>query len=290
MGAKKQESPTEAALSRVRAICYGFPGAEEKLSHGAPSFHVRGKMFLNFVDNHHADGRLAVWCKCSPARRDPLVAALPDRYFVPPYVGVRGWLGARLDKAETDWVELAILIEEGWLGVAPPKLARGEGPAPGPRPPPPTRLVTDEKTARAGLERLTEICLAFPEATRDREGPHASFLVGKKTFAYFLDNHHGDGMIVACVRGDRSANEKQVKADPKHFCSPAYMGPRGWLGVRLEAAKVDWKDLAARVEASYREAAPKKLLAATAAASTKSAGPGAKKAKKATRARAATRG
>jgi hypothetical protein len=270
---KKSESPSDAALSRVRAICYGFPGAEEKLSHGMPSFHVRGKMFVNFVDNHHADGRLAIWCKCSFERQRQLVAAHPERYFVPPYVGVRGWLGVILDAPSTDWLELAILVEEGWLAIAPPKLARGqtdradgagraEPPKQAPRPPPQKRVTTDERVARESLARLTKLCLALPEATRTLESSHASFHVGKKTFAYFLDNHHGDGMIVACTRSDRSENAKLVKADPKHFCSPAYIGPRGWLGIRLDAEKVDWKRLGARVEASYRDVAPQKLLRA----------------------------
>jgi hypothetical protein len=217
-------------------------------------------MFLNFVDDHHADGRLAVWCKATFERQRQLVAAHPDRYFVPPYVGVRGWLGARLDRPTTDWVELAILVEEGWLSIAPPKLARGEGARPGPPPPPPPRPTTDAKIARESLERLTKICLALPETTREREASHASFLVGKKTFAYFLDNHHGDAMIVACVRGDRAENARLVAKDPKRFCSPAYIGPRGWLGIRLEAGKADWKAIAERVEASYREVAPKKRV------------------------------
>ncbi|MGO8994484.1 MAG: MmcQ/YjbR family DNA-binding protein [Polyangiaceae bacterium] len=268
MGKEKtqaKESPSDAALSRVRAICYGFPGVEEKLSHGAPSFFVRGKMFLGFVDDHHADGRLAVWCKCTFDRQRALVAAAPDRYFVPPYVGVKGWLGARLDRPTTDWVELAIIVEEGWLSLAPPKLARGEGVKPGPRPPPPPRVTTDEKTARESLERLTKICLALPETTRERESSHASFLVAEKTFVYFLDNHHGDGMIVACVRNDKGENAKLVKKDPRRYCSPAYIGPRGWLGVRLDAPRVDWKEIAARVTQSYRAVAPKKILAAHAA-------------------------
>jgi hypothetical protein len=264
--ARKQESPSEAALVRLRAICYGFLGTEEKLSHGMPSFHVRGKMFVHFVDNHHADGRIAIWCKGTFERQRELVAAHPERYFVPPYVGVKGWLGARVDLPATDWLELAILIEEGWLAIAPPKLARGEAGEAAkipPRPPPPKRATTDAKVARESLARLEKICLALPETTREQESsPHARFLVGKKAFVYFLDNHHGDGMIVACVRGELSANAKLVKKDPKQFCSPAYMGPRGWLGIRLESGKVDWKALAARVEASYREMAPKKLLRA----------------------------
>jgi hypothetical protein len=259
---KKPESPSDQALTRVRSICYGFAGAEEKLSHGAPSFHVRGKMFLNFVSNHHGDGMIAVWCKASFERQRALVAAHPDRYYVPPYVGVRGWIGVRLDVRATDWVELAILVEEGWLSIAPPKLARGEGVRPGPPPPPPPRVTTDEKVARETLARLTKVCLAHPEAVRELESSHASFLVGKKTFAYFLDNHHGDGMIVACTRGDRAENAKLVKKEPKRYIAPAYIGPRGWLGIRLDGGRVDWKEITARVDASYRAVAPKRLLRA----------------------------
>ena len=85
--APASSSPADAALERVRAICMRFPAAEEKLSHGAPSFHVRGKMFLNFVDDHHADGRLAVWCKSTPEEQRQLVADDPVQFFVPPACG-----------------------------------------------------------------------------------------------------------------------------------------------------------------------------------------------------------
>src|SRR5271170_711408 len=122
--AKPRLSPADAALARVREICLRFPGAEEKLSHGMPSFHVRGKMFVNFVDSHHGDARLAVWCKAMPDEQRRLVASDPERYFVPPYVGVRGWVGVRLDHPEADWIELAIIVERGWTEIAPPRLAR----------------------------------------------------------------------------------------------------------------------------------------------------------------------
>ena len=77
--ARKASSPADAAYERVRTICLGFPAAEEKLSHGSPSFHVRGKMFLHFVDNHHADGLLAVWCKSTPEEQRRLVRDNPSR-------------------------------------------------------------------------------------------------------------------------------------------------------------------------------------------------------------------
>jgi hypothetical protein len=260
--APKTVSPAEAALERVRAICLAFPGAEEKLSHGAPSFHVRGRMFLMFVDDHHRDGRLAVWCKAAPSEQKKLVGADPARFFVPPYVGVKGWVGVRLDEPAADDIGLAILVEEGWLSVAPKRIAQGErvaSPAP-PRPPPP-RPTTDEKVAREGLERLSAICLALPEATRDGASRHAAFRVRKKTFAYYLDNHHGDGIVAACVKAEKGKHAALVAADPKRLYVPAYIGARGWIGVRLDGKRVDWKDVTERVLQSYRTAAPRRLAA-----------------------------
>jgi hypothetical protein len=259
----KTSSPSDAAYERVRAICLGFPAAEEKLSHGAPSFHVRGKMFLNFVDDHHGDGRLAVWCKSTPEEQRRLVASDPVRFYVPPYVGVKGWLGVRVD-GEPDWIELAILVEEGWRSVAPPRLARGEDLPPArPIPPPSPRVTTDAKVARAALDRLTKLALGLPGAELEREGSHASFRVRKKVFAYLLDNHHGDGIVAACVKGDRRANAALVRDEPGRFFLPAYMGARGWVGIRVDTKRVDWKDIARRVEASYRSVAPKSLAALT---------------------------
>jgi hypothetical protein len=258
---KKPASPADVAYEGVREICLGFPAAEEKLSHGAPSFHVRGKMFLTFVDNHHGDGRVAVWCKSTLPDQRSLVASDPDRFFVPPYVGVGGWVGVRVDGAKMDWIGLSILVEEGWTAVAPPRILRGQGIAPTrPVPPPSPRITTDEKLARASLERLKAICLALPEAECESEGRHATFRVRKKIFAYFLDNHHGDGIIAACMRGDRSSNAALIKRYPKLFFSPAYIGPRGYLGVRLDVGRVDWNDVAKRVGTSYRSVAPKRIV------------------------------
>jgi hypothetical protein len=253
-------SVEDAALERVRRICMGFPGAEEKLSHGAPSFHVRGKMFVMFVDDHHADGRLAVWCNATHESQLRLVRSDGERFFVPPYVGVRGWIGVRLDHPGTDWIDLAILVEEGWTSVAPKTLTRDGTSAPrAPAPPPPVRAKTDAKAAKEGLSKLERVCLALPEATMEKEARHATFRVGKKVFTYFLDNHHGDGNVAACVKVPTAEGARLVVSQPKRFFSPAYIGSRGWVGIRLDVPKVDWKDVAARVKASYVAVAPKKL-------------------------------
>src|SRR5215467_10458977 len=91
----------------------------------------------------------------------------------------------------------------------------------------------------ARLKRLTQIALALPEATRQLCGRHASFLVRKKVFAYFLNDHHGDGIVaIACkvLPGDNTA---LVTAQPARFYLPAYVGPRGWVALRLDRGKID---------------------------------------------------
>jgi hypothetical protein len=254
---KTSVSAPDAALDRLRAVCAGFPGAEEKLSHGTPSFHVRGKLFATFIDDHHADGRLAVWCKAAPEEQRARVAEAPERFFVPPYVGVKGWVGVRLDRPDTDWIDLAILLERGWADIVPPSVAKA---GVKPRSPPPVRPTTDSARAKAAFERLSSVCLALPEAVLEREGRHATFAVGTKAFAYFLDNHHGDSTIGVCVRTPRARAETLARKEPKRFYVPAYIGSRGWLGLRVDAARVDWRDVADRVAESYRSVAPKRLL------------------------------
>lgn len=267
---KTASSPSDVALDRLRSVCFGFPGVEEKLSHGTPSFHVRGRMFVMFADDHHADGRIAVWCKATHDEQRARVGSEPDVFFVPPYVGVRGWVGARLDRPTTDWIDLAILLEQGWTEIAPKRLARDAvSAAPRPRPKPPARRTTDAKLARDALERLTSVCLALSEANCEHESRHATFRVRKKTFAYFLDDHHGDGIVGVCVKVAAGENDALVAANPKRFYSPAYIGARGWVGVRLDVGRVDWRDVAERVDASYRRAAPKRLLEREAPANRK---------------------
>jgi hypothetical protein len=111
------------------------------------------------------------------------------------------------------------------------------------------------------LVRLTGICLALPESVRQITGSHASFLVRKKTFAYYLDNHHGDGIVAVCCKTALGENVDLVAADPARFYLPAYIGPRGWVALRLDVGGVDWDEVAALVGASYRLVAPKRLAA-----------------------------
>jgi len=112
----------ERTLGRIRGICLALPETSERLSHGAPTFFVREKKaFLMVLTNHHGDGRFAIWCAAPEGLQAMLVEADPERFFVPPYVGHRGWLGVRLDRT-LDWDELAGIVEDAYADVAPPKL------------------------------------------------------------------------------------------------------------------------------------------------------------------------
>ena len=111
-----------AVLARIRDLCLGLPETSERLSHGAPTFFVRGKRaFVMVLSNHHGDGRFAIWCAAPDGMQKLLVDSDQERFFIPPYVGHRGWLGVRLDR-RLDWHELAGIVEDAYGEVAPPKL------------------------------------------------------------------------------------------------------------------------------------------------------------------------
>src|SRR5689334_15583163 len=83
-------------LQRVRRICASLPAATEKLSHGEPTFFVNKKVFVMFADNHHNDGHLAIWLPSPSGIQEMLIDTAPEKFFKPPFVGVRGWVGIEL--------------------------------------------------------------------------------------------------------------------------------------------------------------------------------------------------
>jgi phosphoribosylglycinamide formyltransferase-1 len=110
------------------------------------------------------------------------------------------------------------------------------------------------------LTRLTRICLALPEAERQDSGSHAAFLVRKRIFAYFLNDHHGDGIVSVACKALPGDNVALAAAQPARFYLPAYIGPRGWIARRLDRGRVDWDEVAELVMGSYRLIAPKSLV------------------------------
>ncbi|MGQ0573934.1 MAG: MmcQ/YjbR family DNA-binding protein [Pseudonocardia sp.] len=108
-------------LERLRALCLALPEVTEKISHGEPTWFVR-KTFVTFADHHH-DDRLAFWAAAPPGAQEALVASAPGRYFRPPYVGGRGWVGVWLDVPDVDWAEIAEIVTDAYRTVAPRALA-----------------------------------------------------------------------------------------------------------------------------------------------------------------------
>ena len=116
-------------------------------------------------------------------------------------------------------------------------------------------------TAGTRLARLTKIALALPEAKRELHGSYASFLVRKRTFAYFLNNHHGDGIVAVTCKALPGENAALASAQPKRHYLPAYIGPRGWVALRLDLGKIDWDEVRELLLGSYLLTAPKRLAA-----------------------------
>ncbi|MFO0745444.1 MAG: MmcQ/YjbR family DNA-binding protein [Myxococcota bacterium] len=257
MSPKARPAPP-SMFEQLRVVCYALPGVEEKLSYGAPAFHVRGKQFVIFSDaRDHAPGALV---KLSLERQAEKVAEDAARFSVPAYFGVKGWTSVRLD-AGTDWEELAILVEEAWSSVAPANTA-ALGPV-RPPPPPPALPTTDPALARAALEKVKALMARYPGTTCEEENGHATFK-SDKVVAYFLDNHHGDGAIGLVVKVSAPGEQDALAArDPERYYRPAYLAARGWVGVRLEPGRVDWRDVEARLAASFANVAkPAKASAA----------------------------
>ncbi len=108
-------------LNQIRQLCLSFPGTNERVSHGSPIFFVSDKKsFIQYHSNHHADGRIALWCAAAPGIQSMLVASNPEIYFLPPYVAHLGWVGLRLDR-NAEWDEIASVIGDAYLTKAPKK-------------------------------------------------------------------------------------------------------------------------------------------------------------------------
>jgi hypothetical protein len=108
-------------LESLRRLCLALPETTERLSHGEPAWFVGGKkMFVMYADHHH-DDRLGFWCAAPPGVQEALVAEDPERFFRPPYVGHRGWLGVRLDLSQ-DWTEIAEIVTDAYRAITPKRL------------------------------------------------------------------------------------------------------------------------------------------------------------------------
>jgi len=121
-GAKVAADP----IGRLRAICLALPDTSEKVAWGEPTWRVRGRLFAQLDNHHHGADHLAVWLPAPLGEQEALVKADPARFFRPPYVGVRGWVGVRID-GRPSWTQVAALVEQAYRHVAPATKRRARG-------------------------------------------------------------------------------------------------------------------------------------------------------------------
>lgn len=120
------------------------------------------------------------------------------------------------------------------------------------------QMLAREKNKR--LKELSTFCLSLPGAVVEEMHGHVAFKVGKKTFAYYLNDHHGDRIVSVCCKVLPGDNQRLIDANPRKFYMPAYIGPRGWVALRLDRKTVDWSEVKELVRGSYDQVASKKLL------------------------------
>ncbi len=112
-------------------------------------------------------------------------------------------------------------------------------------------------------KRLVKICRSFPEVVSEVAGDqHIAFRIRKRIFAYYLFDHHGDGMIAFTCKSSLSEQRRLLKDDPISFFVPAYLGSRGWIAIRLDLDEVDWETVAELARRAYQGTAPRKLAVA----------------------------
>jgi hypothetical protein len=242
----------------VREVCLWLPEAEEFISHGSPNFRVRGKTFATYVVNHHGDQRAALWLPAPAGAQDHHVRADPESFYVPPYVGVRGWIGVRIDRGLA-WRRVTALVREAYEHVAPAALRKCIGAAPLIKGRTRKLAASDihpfkSRRARTVLGRLRKICLAFPETSEGAQFGHPVFKAGERTFAIV---RHDAGRLTACFWV--GASRQSLLTADERFGIPPYFGHNGWVAVDVSVHE-DLAELAALARESYRHFALKRML------------------------------
>ena len=242
----------------VREVCLWFPETAEVISHGTPDFRVRGKTFATYVVNHHGDGRIALWLNSPAGAQELYTREEPKHFFVPPYVGPRGWLGVHLNKG-ISWKRIAKLVREAYEKVAPPALSATLGKTVEIQPP--TATVSAEEidpmsTPRATrvLKAMRAICLELPETSEDKQFGFPVWRAGKKTFAgaYSYRKKLTVGFWVGPER------QSLLTADARYEI-PAYMGHNGWISLDV-TQHLDQAEVQELALWSYRHFALKRML------------------------------
>ncbi|HAJ75458.1 MAG TPA: hypothetical protein DCM64_03285 [Gammaproteobacteria bacterium] len=242
----------------VRLVCLSFPEAEEKESHSMGSFKVRGKTFASYAINHHGDGRVALWLEAPAGSQAWHTQMVPETYFVPPYVGSKGWLGVKLNR-NLGWDRIAQRVQEAYEQVAPAELVKAQ-----------REMIRIEDTvedlaaaeidpllesqSQIIIEKLTEICESLPETSQARQFGNPVWKAGKKTF--FCVHRYDLRLTLQVWVG---LEQQSFLVADRRYRVPQYVGHNGWIDLDIEEF-ADWKEIESLLLNSYRHFALKRML------------------------------
>lgn len=248
----------KSILDAVREICLAYPEVEEVVSHGSPNFKVRGKVFATYSLNHHGDGRVALWLQAPRGGQDLYTEMEPDYYFVPPYVGPKGWLGVELNKG-LSWDSIAQRVHEAYKMSARRELSESMKAARNVEPPD-IEMTAEQinpflrKRAQDVLDQLKEVCQSLPETLLVSQFGNPAWKAGKKTFV--SANYYGDRLSLQFRVG---LDKQAMLTMDSRYSIPAYTGNNGWIDLDVEE-HADWAEINELLLDSYRHFALKRML------------------------------
>jgi predicted DNA-binding protein (MmcQ/YjbR family) len=252
--AKRERTISDA----VRDVMASFPETEEFLSHGSPTFRVRGKIFASYTINHHGDGRVVLNLIAPAGAQAVFTRMRPDTYFVPPYCGPKGWLGVELDKGLA-WETVRAHVRDAYEIAAPAELVKAIDK--NFRVKSPTRKFRPEeidpfkgKRATMVLKKLDAICSALPETEPGTQFGAPVWRAGKKTF---VSTHYYTGRMNLSFWVGPKRQATLIK-DARYRVSP-YTGHNGWIDLDVEEHQ-DWEEIEELALESYRKFALKRML------------------------------
>lgn len=244
----------------VREICLWMPETTEVPSRGSPDFRVRNKTFATYVVNHHGDGRVALWLRSPAGHQAYFSEADPQHFFVPPYVGPRGWLGMSLNTG-LNWASVVAQVRDAYETVAPASLCQSLGATPTFEPPAEMPSATEidpllGKRPQEILAQVRDLISNWPEISEGTQFGKPVWRAGKKTF---ITVYHQKGHTwVSCWVG----GELQLTlTEDKRYRVPAYTGHNGWISLDVENT-FDPDEVQELLLGSYRHFALKRMLKA----------------------------
>ncbi len=242
----------------VREACLWLPETTEKISHGSPHYRVRDKSFASYVVNHHGDGRVALYLSAAPGAQAHHVTGGSAYFFVPPYVGPRGWLGLDL-RSGIAWSQVTALVRAAYEHVAPAGLVARIGDTPRFKAPQevPKADEIDPLAARSrqvAIARLRKSFSVWPEVSEGVQFGRPVWRVGKKGFALANCTAGRLRFLFWCGVAQQGLLTTDVR-----YSVPPYIGHNGWIALDVEEG-ADWEEVAFLALQSYRHFALKRIL------------------------------